>query len=91
MTWHGKCVSKTRGSRLWKPKKTVLVARALQCPKCYGEHVTYKLMDIAFERCKGCEGIWLDNGELEEIVKRFTGTPLTILAERFFSKGEEIR
>jgi Zn-finger nucleic acid-binding protein len=48
-------------------------------------------MDIAFERCKGCEGIWLDNGELEEIVKRFTGTPLTILAERFFSKGEEIR
>lgn len=66
-------------------------AAQLYCPKCKGELATYKFMEFVLERCKRCEGIWLDHGELEAILNKVTRSPLAAFVERFISKGEEIR
>jgi hypothetical protein len=61
------------------------------CPKCRGALETYRFMDFVLDRCTLCGGIWLDNGELEGILKKVTRSPLSLFVERFISKGEEIR
>ncbi|MBI4830257.1 MAG: zf-TFIIB domain-containing protein [Candidatus Lindowbacteria bacterium] len=37
-----------------------------KCPKCYGdlEEIVFK-KKVKIDRCRGCNGVWLDNGELE--------------------------
>jgi Zn-finger nucleic acid-binding protein len=73
-------------------KKVETAGAALHCPKCNGELVSYDFMSVVLERCSRCDGVWLDNGELETILKKLTRSPLAVLAERFFSsKGEEAR
>jgi len=41
----------------------------MHCPKCGMSLVTIDYKGIAIDRCTGCEGIWLDFGEMEEITK----------------------
>ncbi|WP_289848614.1 TFIIB-type zinc ribbon-containing protein [Actinoallomurus spadix] len=38
------------------------------CPKCHGPMQTYDRHGIHIEQCSGCGGIFLDRGELEQIV-----------------------
>lgn len=37
------------------------------CPKCGMSLVEIKYKDIMIDKCSGCEGIWLDAGELEAV------------------------
>lgn len=46
-------------------------ANELRCPKCRGVLETYTFQEFVLERCQKCGGIWLDNGELEGIIKKF--------------------
>ncbi len=62
--------------------------RAQTCPKCSGKLESYKLMDFVLDRCDSCEGIWLDKGELEAILRRALRGPLGAFLERCFSKDE---
>jgi len=39
----------------------------MQCPKCGMELVEIGYQNILIDECTGCEGIWLDAGELESI------------------------
>jgi Zn-finger nucleic acid-binding protein len=64
---------------------------ALRCPKCQGVLETYLFMDFVLDRCAECQGIWLDNGELQGILKKVARSPLSLFVERLISKGEEIR
>src|SRR5689334_23221080 len=64
---------------------------ALRCPKCQGEWSTYKFMDFVLERCKSCEGVWLDRGELEAIINKVARSPLALFVEKFIRRGEESR
>jgi hypothetical protein len=41
----------------------------MHCPKCGMNLITIDYKGIAVDRCSGCEGIWLDYGELAEITK----------------------
>ena len=41
----------------------------MHCPKCGMNLVTIDYKGIAVDRCTGCEGLWLDYGELEAITK----------------------
>jgi hypothetical protein len=41
----------------------------MHCPKCGMSLVTIDYKGIAVDRCTGCEGLWLDYGELEAITK----------------------
>ena len=41
----------------------------MRCPKCGMELVEIEYRAIMVDKCSGCEGIWLDAGELESVVK----------------------
>lgn len=66
-------------------------APLLTCPKCGGELATYSLLDVVLDRCRRCDGIWLDRGELETILKKVNRSPIALFVDRFISKGEEVR
>ncbi len=44
-------------------------AASFRCPKCGAEliEVTYKGVEI--DKCSSCSGLWLDCGELEEVME----------------------
>ena len=62
--------------------------RAATCPKCGGKFVVYSFMDFVLDRCESCEGIWLDKGELEGILRSAARGPLGAFLERYFYKNE---
>lgn len=41
----------------------------MHCPKCGMNLVTIDYKGIAVDRCTGCEGLWLDYGELAAITR----------------------
>ncbi len=41
----------------------------MHCPKCGMNLITIDYKGIAIDRCSGCDGIWLDAGELEAITR----------------------
>lgn len=41
----------------------------MRCPKCGMELVEIGYRTIMIDKCSGCEGIWLDAGELESVSK----------------------
>lgn len=41
----------------------------MKCPKCGMELIEIDYRGIKVDKCSGCEGIWLDAGELEAISK----------------------
>ena len=40
----------------------------LMCPNCNASMSEVKRADVAFDMCPTCRGVWLDRGELEEII-----------------------
>lgn len=55
------------------------------CPKCSGQFAKYTVKGFVVERCESCEGIWLNKGELAEILRRQAAGPLGAFIERCFS------
>jgi Zn finger protein HypA/HybF involved in hydrogenase expression len=41
----------------------------MKCPKCGMNLVEIDYKSIKVDRCSSCEGVWLDTGELAQIVK----------------------
>lgn len=39
----------------------------MHCPKCGKELKTIDLQGVQIDRCVGCQGIWLDKGELDDL------------------------
>jgi Zn-finger nucleic acid-binding protein len=62
--------------------------RARTCPKCAGKFNAYKFMELVLDRCGRCEGVWLNKGQLELIVKRAARGPVGAFLDRCFSKNE---
>jgi hypothetical protein len=51
-------------------------ARALhfmKCPKCGLDLEEIAFGDVRIDKCFGCEGLWLDKGELDSIQKKEAG------------------
>jgi len=42
----------------------------MRCPKCGSELSEVDHGDICIDRCETCEGIWLDAGEMDQLLKR---------------------
>jgi Zn-finger nucleic acid-binding protein len=40
----------------------------MQCPKCPAKLETVERHGIVIEICEGCQGVYLDRGELEQII-----------------------
>ncbi|MFN3337868.1 MAG: zf-TFIIB domain-containing protein, partial [Thermomicrobium sp.] len=58
------------------------------CPKCLGRMQTVERNGIIFERCEECGGIFLDRGELEQLVRAETMYYRTT-ASRWTSERED--
>ena len=41
----------------------------MHCPKCGNNLIEINYKDILVDKCSSCDGIWLDTGELETILK----------------------
>lgn len=41
----------------------------MRCPKCGMELIAVDYKGIEVDKCSGCEGVWLDAGELEAVSK----------------------
>ncbi|SDN17164.1 TFIIB-type zinc ribbon-containing protein [Allokutzneria albata] len=39
------------------------------CPKCNDAMVNYERNGVHVDQCRGCQGLYLDPGELEQLVK----------------------
>ncbi|WP_086821910.1 zf-TFIIB domain-containing protein [Allokutzneria sp. NRRL B-24872] len=39
------------------------------CPKCSDVLVTYERNGVHVDQCRGCQGLYLDRGELEQLVR----------------------
>ena len=42
----------------------------MHCPKCGGDLVEIGYKEVNIDKCTLCEGIWLDAGELEQIISQ---------------------
>ena len=40
------------------------------CPKCTGKLLTGNFENVQIDICESCGGVWLDAGELEQIVRK---------------------
>ena len=40
-------------------------AHLMKCPKCGGDLAETTLEDVKIDRCRDCDGVWIDAGELE--------------------------
>jgi len=41
----------------------------MKCPKCGMDLIEIDYKGIKIDKCSGCEGVWLDAGELEAVAK----------------------
>jgi Zn-finger nucleic acid-binding protein len=42
----------------------------MQCPRCDGDLKEHKFEQVMIDMCEKCGGIWLDSGELDQLLKR---------------------
>ncbi len=75
-------------ANLQKVEAAVRQGHVLTCPKCSGKLESYRFMEFVLDRCESCEGIWLDKGELEGILRKAARGPLGAFLDRCFSKDE---
>lgn len=61
----------------------------LQCPKCRVPlfTVNYKDTTIQIDFCNQCEGVWLDKGELEKIIKELEERLHLMSVQEFFQES----
>ena len=67
---------------------TMREGHARTCPKCAGKFQNYRFMEFVLDRCEICEGIWLNRGDLERILRKAARGPLGAFLDRCFSKDQ---
>ena len=45
-------------------------ASSIKCPKCDGSLVETSFKDIKMDVCNKCSGVWLDSGEMAQIIDK---------------------
>ncbi len=53
-------------------QRILAVARG-RCPKCAGQMVPVRYRGVELDKCSRCQGVWLDVGELDQVVAEDTG------------------
>ncbi|NWG03210.1 MAG: zf-TFIIB domain-containing protein [Syntrophaceae bacterium] len=48
-------------------KKKLKELHYMKCPKCGMDLLEIDYKNIKIDKCSGCEGVWLDPGELETV------------------------
>jgi hypothetical protein len=67
-------------------KKVEKQDAGLRCPKCTGLLESYTFQGFILDRCRNCEGIWMDKGELEGVIRKISRGPLGAWIDRLTAK-----
>lgn len=59
-------------------------AAALKCPRCATVMNESTFQKVVIDQCPACNGVWLDAGEIEQLVAKESGSWLG----RFWQKSE---
>ncbi len=43
-------------------------SRTMRCPACAGPVTAVRSGNVEYDRCQDCGGVWLDRGELEQLI-----------------------
>ena len=54
-------------------RKRLEALHYMRCPKCGMALETVTLQGVQIDRCHSCNGIWLDEGELEQLARKESG------------------
>ena len=54
------------------------VAERIRCPKCGMPLLEFTFRGVRIDQCAGCEGIWLDAGELKRVLRARPGPDISL-------------
>lgn len=54
-------------------RQRILAAARNRCPKCAAPLVTITYRKVELDKCSSCEGLWLDCGELDQVLAQEGG------------------
>jgi len=54
-------------------RQRILAVVRGRCPKCAGELIPVPYRGVELDKCSRCQGVWLDFGELDQVVAEDTG------------------
>lgn len=54
-----------------RPEGASVSAQARNCPRCRKPMEEKRFADVAVDVCETCKGLWLDDGEIRQIVDRY--------------------
>ncbi|MEK6600504.1 MAG: zf-TFIIB domain-containing protein [Candidatus Binatota bacterium] len=78
-------VEKLKAQQEKEAKQALRETCKMRCPKCGEALKERSFQKILIDQCAGCGGIWLDHGELEEVVGRDKESWLA----KFWQKAEK--
>lgn len=63
----------------------------MKCPKCQCDFQVIRFRDIEFERCSGCQGLWFDMLEKEDLLRIEGSESIDIGSEQVGALQDRIR
>ncbi len=63
-------LAKMKAKQEAETKESAKKASYMKCPKCGDSLKERSFQKILIDQCTGCNGIWLDAGELEEVAEK---------------------
>jgi ribosomal protein L37AE/L43A len=67
-------LAKMKAKQEAEAKEAAKKASYMKCPKCGDSLKERSFQKILIDQCTGCNGIWLDAGELEEVAEKEGGS-----------------
>jgi hypothetical protein len=63
-------VERLRAQRAGAQQEELRKATHMRCPRCGEQLVSVEHSGVRMDECPGCQGVWLDRGELDTIAQR---------------------
>ena len=61
-------IEEQRGKLAEGEKRRLKELHYMHCPKCGSDLVEIKYKNVLLDKCPDCDGVWLDCGELDQVV-----------------------
>lgn len=74
---------KLAGEAAEKKRQETLAVCHMKCPKCGGDLKEIGFRGVNIDRCTLCDGVWLDQGELEKLAGTEDGSAIRNILDFF--------
>jgi hypothetical protein len=83
-----KLVEQLRRAKEEEAEASLKAVAHMRCPKCGARLVQGRMHGVSVEECPACHGVWLDQGELQELGRRETEGWIARWLRREFNEPE---